>query len=96
MNNSWFTLLVTVAFFFLISTILMAAAPTPEMLEQPGGVKCKFFDKNLVLMEDKIFYWDQLIDVEHKKMVFKSDDGIYTIQDGNINPWICIPIGDPV
>ena len=72
--------------------LLMAAAPTAEMLQQKGGVKCKFFDRDLNLKEEKIFYWNQLIDVEPKKMVFKADDGIYTIQDGDLNPWICVPI----
>ena len=80
----------------LLLPLLMAAAPTPEMLEKPGGVKCKFFDRSLVLQAEKIFYWNQLIDIEPKKMSFKTDDGVYTVREGDINPWICVPVGDPV
>ena len=80
----------------LLAPLLMAAAPTPEMLEREGGMKCKFFDRGLELAEDKILYWHQLLDIDDRKMVFKSDDGVYTLSYDNPNPWICIPIGDPV
>jgi len=76
----------------IVALEVWAIPPTPEVLKQSGGVKCKFFDNDLVLIEEKIFYWNQLIDIENRKMVFKTDDGVYTIQDGDPNPWICIPI----
>ena len=79
-------------YLLLALPFLIAAAPTPEMLEQPGGVKCKFFDRELNLAEEKMFYWKDLIDIDTGKMVFKTDDGVYTIQDGDPNPWICIPV----
>ena len=72
-----------------------AIPPTTDILQRPGGMKCKFFDKSLELVEDKILYWHQLLDIDSRKMVFKSEGGVYTLSYDNPNPWICIPISDP-
>ena len=79
-------------YLLILLPLLMAAAPSPEHLAEPGGIKCVFFDRTLSNGVGMTLYWRDLVDWETDTFSFKIGDGsTVTVSKKDSNPWICIP-----